>query len=78
MDQLRAAAIARHGKDPRLQIPARVLLDVPGATAGGYVRVHVHPKRFPAVYGVDWGRRLLLVSKDLVVVDKPAGVQVGA
>ncbi len=43
----------------------------------GYVRVHLHPKRFPAVYQVpDWRQRIIRVTEHYVAVDKPAGVQV--
>jgi hypothetical protein len=44
--------------------------------AGGYLRVHVHPKRFPACYQVDWPRRVVHVGDEYLVVNKPAGVQV--
>lgn len=43
-------------------------------TPGAYVRVHLHPKRFPAAYHVDWAARLLHVDEHHVVVDKPNGV----
>lgn len=39
-------------------------------------QVHVHPKRFPAAYNVDWWQRVLAHTHQYVVVDKPAGVQV--
>jgi hypothetical protein len=52
-----------------------VLLDQPAA-AGGYCRVHLRPKRFPAAYAVDWRSRVLHEGPDCVVVDKPPGVQV--
>jgi hypothetical protein len=49
---------------------------------GGYARVHVHPKRFPAVYAAGglqgWRARVVAQGEGWVVVDKPAGVQVGA
>jgi len=41
-----------------------------------YMRVHVHPKRFPAAYKHDWRSRILAVTEDYVVVDKPPGIQV--
>ncbi len=45
--------------------------------AGGYLRVHVHPKRFPAAHQVDWASRVVAVAQEFVVVNKPPGVQVG-
>ncbi|KAG0587660.1 hypothetical protein KC19_2G181400 [Ceratodon purpureus] len=42
-----------------------------------YLRVHVHPKRFPRVYEVDWKSRIIAETDAFVVVDKPAGVSVG-
>jgi hypothetical protein len=66
---------------PRLQtqhqVARRVLADQ-RLLAGGYLRVHVHPKRFPAAYQVDWGSRVVAVAPEFVVVNKPPGVQVGA
>lgn len=41
---------------------------------GGYLRVHLHPKRFPPVYKVDWKSRVLYVNQHMVVVHKPRGV----
>ncbi|KAG0626915.1 hypothetical protein M758_2G161300 [Ceratodon purpureus] len=41
-----------------------------------YLRVHVHPKRFPRVYEVDWKSRIIAETDAFVVVDKPAGVSV--
>jgi len=40
------------------------------------LRVHVHPKRFPAAYSVDWQQRIIAENHEYVVVDKPPGVQV--
>lgn len=76
VEALRAAGIAKLGRNPELQHPKRVIQDVP-VVAGGYVRVHVHPKRFPAAYSVEWRRAILADTPEYVVVDKPAGVQVG-
>eukprot|EP00775_Hariotina_reticulata_P010254 gene10254-10412_t len=72
---LRAQGIARLGRDPKLQHPKRVLQDV-AVGPGAYVRVHVHPKRFPAAYSVDWQLRIIADNPEFVVVDKPPGVQV--
>ncbi|XP_057962589.1 RNA pseudouridine synthase 6, chloroplastic isoform X2 [Malania oleifera] len=41
--------------------------------AGTYLRVHVHPKRFPRCYEIDWKSRIIAVSESYVVLDKPAG-----
>ncbi|GAQ80342.1 hypothetical protein KFL_000520130 [Klebsormidium nitens] len=54
----------------RLQDPFRLLRQ------GGYLRVHVHPKRFPRCYEVDWRGRVLTETPDYVILDKPAGVPV--
>lgn len=50
----------------------------PGAplSAGCYVRVHVHPKRFPRCHALDWAQLIVADTPDFVVVDKPAGVPV--
>lgn len=45
--------------------------------AGTYLRVHVHPKRFPRCYEVDWKSRIIAVTDLYVVLDKPAGTSVG-
>ncbi|XP_051133663.1 RNA pseudouridine synthase 6, chloroplastic [Andrographis paniculata] len=45
--------------------------------AGTYLRVHVHPKRFPRCYKIDWRSRVIAVTEDYVVLDKPAGTSVG-
>ncbi|KAM1005118.1 hypothetical protein ACFX2I_005213 [Malus domestica] len=44
---------------------------------GTYLRVHVHPKRFPRCYEIDWKSRIVAVTDDFVVLDKPAGTTVG-
>ncbi|KAL8492403.1 hypothetical protein ACS0TY_023840 [Phlomoides rotata] len=44
---------------------------------GTYLRVHVHPKRFPRCYEIDWRSRIIAVTEDYVVLDKPAGTSVG-
>ena len=43
---------------------------------GSYLRVHARPKRFPACYDVDWTARVVALSPDWVVLDKPPGVPV--
>ncbi|XP_047317161.1 RNA pseudouridine synthase 6, chloroplastic [Impatiens glandulifera] len=45
--------------------------------AGTYLRVHVHPKRFPRCYEIDWLSRIISVSDEFVVLDKPSGTSVG-
>ncbi|XP_057536739.1 RNA pseudouridine synthase 6, chloroplastic isoform X2 [Amaranthus tricolor] len=45
--------------------------------AGTYLRVHVHPKRFPRCYEIDWQSRIIAVTESYVVLDKPAGTSVG-
>ncbi|KAK7245835.1 hypothetical protein RIF29_40687 [Crotalaria pallida] len=44
---------------------------------GMYLRVHVHPKRFPRCYEIDWRSRIIAVTESYVVLDKPAGTSVG-
>ncbi|KAG4960145.1 hypothetical protein JHK87_036778 [Glycine soja] len=44
---------------------------------GTYLRVHVHPKRFPRSYEIDWRSRIIAVAESYVVLDKPAGTSVG-
>ncbi|KAL6538610.1 hypothetical protein OROGR_012598 [Orobanche gracilis] len=44
---------------------------------GTYLRVHVHPKRFPRCYEIDWRSRIIAVTENYVVLDKPAGTSVG-
>lgn len=44
---------------------------------GTYLRVHVHPKRFPRCYEIDWKSRILAATESYVVLDKPAGTSVG-
>ncbi|KAL5578886.1 hypothetical protein UlMin_011328 [Ulmus minor] len=44
---------------------------------GTYLRVYVHPKRFPRCYEIDWKSRVLAVTESFVVLDKPAGTSVG-
>ncbi|XP_021719665.1 RNA pseudouridine synthase 6, chloroplastic-like [Chenopodium quinoa] len=44
---------------------------------GTYLRIHVHPKRFPRCYEIDWKSRILAVTESYVVLNKPAGTSVG-
>ena len=41
----------------------------PVVEGGGYFRVHVHPKRFPAATATDWRSRVLHVEDGFVVVE---------
>ncbi|KAB2634074.1 RNA pseudouridine synthase 6 [Pyrus ussuriensis x Pyrus communis] len=43
---------------------------------GTYLRVHVHPKCFPRCYEIDWKSRIVAVTDEFVVLDKPAGTTV--
>ncbi|XP_042434950.1 RNA pseudouridine synthase 6, chloroplastic-like [Zingiber officinale] len=45
--------------------------------AGTYLRVHVHPKRFPRCYEIDWNSRIIAVTDTFVILDKPAATSVG-
>ncbi|XP_027087742.1 RNA pseudouridine synthase 6, chloroplastic [Coffea arabica] len=45
--------------------------------AGTYLRVHVHPKRFPRCYEIDWRSRIVAITESYVILDKPAGTSVG-
>jgi hypothetical protein len=63
------------GRSTKLQVAQRVLTDQQ-ATPGAYARIHLHPKRFPAAYEVEWRDRVIHEGPDCVVVDKPPGVQV--
>jgi hypothetical protein len=56
--------------------PCSLLLLPAAAAAAAAGQVHVHPKRFPAAYTVDWRQCVLADRPEYVVVDKPAGVQV--
>ncbi|XP_015574301.1 RNA pseudouridine synthase 6, chloroplastic isoform X2 [Ricinus communis] len=44
---------------------------------GTYLRVYVHPRRFPRCYEIDWKSRIIAVTESYVVLDKPAGTSVG-
>lgn len=41
---------------------------------GSYLRVHCDPRTFPIAQATDWGDRVVDVTDDYVVIDKPAGV----
>ncbi|KAL4201087.1 hypothetical protein AMTRI_Chr02g214360 [Amborella trichopoda] len=44
---------------------------------GTYLRVYVHPKRFPRCYEIDWRSRVIAETESYVVLDKPAATTVG-
>ncbi|KMS96730.1 hypothetical protein BVRB_8g200350 [Beta vulgaris subsp. vulgaris] len=44
---------------------------------GTYLRVYVHPRRFPRCYEIDWKLRIIAITESYVVLDKPAGTSVG-
>ncbi|KAK9831405.1 hypothetical protein WJX81_002433 [Elliptochloris bilobata] len=62
-------------KDLKRAVPRRALQDV-AVPRRAYVRVHVHPIRYPAAYTTDWKARIVSKGAGYVVVDKPAGVPV--
>jgi len=78
IERLREEGLRAVGRGTELQTPRRVPAAGPPCPAreGGYARVHVHPKRFPAASRVDWGARVLGSAPAWAVVDKPRGVQV--
>uniref|UniRef100_A0A1D2A7T3 Pseudouridine synthase RsuA/RluA-like domain-containing protein n=1 Tax=Auxenochlorella protothecoides TaxID=3075 RepID=A0A1D2A7T3_AUXPR len=71
----RQAALKQHGNDTRLSTPRRASR-TSVAPAGAYLRVHAHVKRFPAADCADWAARLLAVTDEHVIVNKPCGVPV--
>ncbi|KAF5836152.1 hypothetical protein DUNSADRAFT_6355 [Dunaliella salina] len=76
-EEARKPGILRWGSRTDHQTPRRVPSTDMLVYKGGYIRAHVHPKRFGAVYRVpDWRARILQVTDHYVAVDKPAGVQV--
>ncbi|CAE7040697.1 unnamed protein product [Symbiodinium sp. CCMP2456] len=59
-----------------VQCDQRQLVQETMVERGGELRVHTEPKRYRrcSAEGCDWADRLLYVSPEYVVVDKPAGV----
>lgn len=51
--RMRAEAEQRAGRSSQLRTPQRLAGDVE-LSQHSYIRVHLNPKRFPAVYSVDW------------------------
>lgn len=82
----KASALSQNKKRPSLKgktIPEaqktfRITSIHEGIEAGSYLRVHVHIKRFPRCYEVDWKSRVIAQTESYVVLDKPAGVPVGS
>lgn len=72
---LKEEARTRVGRNPIFQKPRRVEADAI-IFQNSYFRVHVHPKRFPAYYEVEWASRILLDGPHCIAVNKPAGCQV--
>ncbi|GLI70830.1 hypothetical protein VaNZ11_015834, partial [Volvox africanus] len=78
LQAIRQEALAKWGRHSRHQTPRRLDSDQ-ALSRGGYLRVHMHPKRFPVAHALSheqWSRRLLAVRPDHVVVNKPPGLQV--
>jgi len=42
--------------------------------AQSYCRVHMNPRRYLDVYSYNWSSRILHVSDDIIVLDKPPGI----
>ena len=66
----------KKGVDRALR-PKRVAHQDRALPNGAYVRVHVHPNRFPAAVAADWARRIIDRGHGWVAVDKPPGVPAG-
>lgn len=68
-------AAAPHSRLPQSQARTtqRVTADLE-VPPHSYIRVHLHPKRFPAVHAVDWAQRIVAHTPEYVVLSKPAGV----
>lgn len=60
----------------RLANPQRILNPDYIIQAGSYVRVHCHPKRFPACAHAAWATRIVAATAEFVVLNKPVGVPV--
>jgi len=54
----------------------RILTDCE-ITPGDYLRVHLNPKRFPAL-GIAWKERIVHEEEDFIVINKPANIPVHA
>ncbi|KAL6758963.1 hypothetical protein V8C86DRAFT_1403767 [Haematococcus lacustris] len=77
VEQQRAVGLARWGRGSDVQTPQRLACGQTPVHSGGYMRVHLHPKRFPAATAIrDWRARVIALGPYFVAVDKPPGVQV--
>ncbi len=43
---------------------------------GQWIRIHPHPRRYPAASTTDWASRVLHLDDEFCVVNKPAGIPV--
>lgn len=69
----RQEALRRAGNSSQARTPQRVTEDVE-VPRHSYIRVHLHPKRFPATYSVAWQDRIVADAPEFVVVSKPPGL----
>ncbi len=77
----RAKVVSKRGISNPSQIQIRRATDPLSLVSewGGYVRVHLHPKRFPEasrLSGDAWRRRVVEETANFVCIDKPWGVSV--
>ncbi|GMH42683.1 hypothetical protein BSKO_10602 [Bryopsis sp. KO-2023] len=75
LKHIRRETMKTFGRHHNLQQPRRLTTDST-LTIYSYVRVHVHPKRFPAFYRYNWSERIVWEGSGCVVVNKPPGCQV--
>eukprot|EP00210_Caulerpa_lentillifera_P004647 g4432.t1 len=75
LSEIRLAAIRQFGRSPRFARPVRLQITTT-VQKDSYLRVHVHPKRFPAFYVQNWSDRIVFENEHCVVVNKPSGCQV--
>lgn len=75
LKRIRRESMKTFGRHANHQQPRRLTSDCV-ITQNSYVRVHVHPKRFPAFYRYNWSERIIWDGQGCVVVNKPPGCQV--
>ncbi|KAL4428656.1 hypothetical protein ABPG77_009762 [Micractinium sp. CCAP 211/92] len=73
MQAERREAQRRAGNSSQARTPQRMTEDAV-VPRHSYVRVHLHPKRFPVAHSVAWQDRIVADTPEFVVVSKPAGV----
>lgn len=73
----RQDAVKRAGKSSQVRTPQRAKHGA-WVPRHSFIRVHLHPKRFPAAYTVAWQDRIVADTPSFVVVSKPAGVPAAA